>query len=198
MQEGDRYFVEVGGALENKLGITDQQELEKTEYDNTARQIARILQQEPPKVPNFEYLLSLHRQLFEEIYDFAGKIRTVNISKPDSPVPFCYCDFISSESQRIFNELAKMNYLVGMPKPLFIEKLAWLPSELNALHPFREGNGRTIRLFLMLLVKNANYLIDFNFATHDDILVADRAAFAGNLQPLEQLYAKIVQPINLE
>ncbi len=195
MQNDGGYFVEIGEALKNKLGLTDPKELESYEYDITAKHISEVLLSKPPKQPNFEYLLSLHRQLFGEIYDFAGKIRKVNISKPDSPVPFCYSDFIIPEGQRIFDELAKSNYLVGLEKPNFVSKLAWLSSELNALHPFREGNGRTIRLYLMLLARNNNYLLDFNLAPHNQILAADRAAFAGNLAPLQELYAKIVQPI---
>lgn len=190
------YFVKVDGALENKLGITDANKLAKVEYDLVAEQIGQILGSEPPKRPDFNYLLSLHRQLFQEIYDFAGKVRTVNISKPDSPVPFCYADFIFSESQRIFNQLADDSYFIGLPKADFVEKLAWLSSELNALHPFREGNGRTIRLFLDAVATNANYNIDFLIAPHDSIVAADRAAFAGNLAPLIELYNKIVQPIS--
>lgn len=190
------YFVEVGGALKNKLGITDPDKLAKAEYDLVAEQIGQILSSEPPQKPDFDYLLSLHRQLFQDIYDFAGKVRTVNISKPDSPVPFCYADFIFSESQRIFSQLTTDNYFVGLSKDKFIEKLAWLSSELNALHPFREGNGRTIRLFITQLARNAGYLIDFLIAPHDSIIAADRAAFAGNLAPLIELYNKIVQPIS--
>lgn len=190
------YFVEIDGALENKLGITGPDELAKAEYDLVAEQIGQILSSEPPKQPDSNYLLSLHQQLFQKIYDFAGKVRTVNISKSDSPVPFCYADFIFSESQRIFNQLATDNYFVGLPKDRFVEKLAWLSSELNALHPFREGNGRTIRLFITQLARNAGYLIDFLMTPHDSIVAADRAAFAGNLTPLIELYNKIVQPIS--
>lgn len=158
MQNNAGYFVEVGEVLSNKLGITNPKELEAREYDITAKHISEILLSEPPKQPNFEYLLYLHRQIFSEIYDFAGKIRQVNISKPDSPVPFCCSDFIIPESQRIFSKLAEDNYLIGLEKPDFAYKLAWLSSELNALHPFRERNDRTTRLFLMLPARNANFL----------------------------------------
>lgn len=186
------YFVEVGDTMANKLGISDAAELEATEYDITAKKSQYIIKEYQPKIFDFDCMLDIHRQLFEDIYDFAGKVRTVNISKPDSPVPFCYCDFIPSEANRIFTELKNDKYLVGLDQPTFVDKLTYYASELNALHPFREGNGRTTRLFLDLLSNNAGYLIDFNFASRRAILYADTQAFAGNLQPLHDLYRQIV------
>lgn len=186
------YFVETGDVLENKLGISDAAELEKAEYNITDDKLAEALVSLHPSVFDFKCLLDLHKFLFEDIYEFAGKVRTVNISKPDSPVPFCYVDFIPSEADRIFGELAKDKYLVGLELSEFSEKLAYYASEINALHPFREGNGRTARLFLLLMVRNAGYLIDYSIASHRAILHADTEAFAGNLQPLRDLYRQII------
>ncbi len=189
------YFVETGDILENKLGISDADELEKAEYNITDDKLAEALVSLHPSVFDFKCLLDLHKFLFEDIYEFAGKVRTVNISKPDSPVPFCYVDFIPSEADRIFGELAKDKYLVGLELPEFSEKLAYYASEINALHPFREGNGRTTRLFLLLMARNAGYLIDYSIASRRAILHADTEAFAGNLQPLRDLYRQIVVKI---
>lgn len=190
------YFVEVGDVMKNKLGISNAEELEKAEYKITDDKLGEALVNNHPKIFDFNLLLDLHRQLFEDIYDFAGKVRTVNISKPDSPVPFCYCDFIPSEANRIFTELKNDKYLVGLNQPEFVEKLTYYASELNALHPFREGNGRTTRLFLLLMARNAEYLIDYSFASKRAILYADTEAFAGNLNPLRDLYRQIVFKIS--
>lgn len=189
------YFVECGDCLSNKLGLTDPAELQEREYQITAAKTLDVLDETPPVVLDFDYLLNLHAYLFGEIYDFAGKIRTVNIAKPDSPVPFAYADYIHPYADQIFSELKSRHYLTGLDKPAFVAGLAWLSSELNALHPFREGNGRTIRLFLNRLCLNAGYLIDFNLATREEILAADRAAFAGDLAPLERLYTKIAEKL---
>ncbi len=189
------YFVECGDCLANKLNISDSAELQEREYQISAAKTLDVLAEDPPRVLDFDYLLSLHGTLFGDIYDFAGKIRTVNIAKPDSPVPFAYADYIESYAGQIFSELKRRNYFVGLDKPEFVASLAWLSSELNALHPFREGNGRTTRLYLNRLCLNAGYLIDFNLATREEILAADRAAFAGDIAPLEQLYSKIVEKI---
>ena len=186
------YFVETDELLHNKLGITDPAQLASTEYDITARKTSEVIATLHPTVFDFALLLDLHRRLFEDIYDFAGKVRTVNISKPDSPVPFCYCDFIPSESDRIFGELKRDNYLVHLDHDNFVDKLTYYASELNALHPFREGNGRTTRLYLDLLCNHAGYIIDFAFASRRAILYADTQAFAGNLEPLHDLYRQIV------
>lgn len=186
------YFVECGDTLPNKLGISDADELARTEYDLTAQRTQAIINSPTPQKFDLNLLLDLHRQLFGDIYDFAGKFRTVNISKPDSPVPFCYADFLPTEANRIFTELQNDRYLVDLDQPVFVEKLAYYASELNALHPFREGNARTTRLFLDLLCNNAGYIIDFSLASRRAILHADTEAFAGNLAPLRTLYRQIV------
>lgn len=189
------YFVETGEVLANKLGITDADDLADVEYRITDEKTGEILSSYHPKKFDFTCLLGLHQQLFGEVYDFAGQIRTVNIAKSDSPVPFCYADFIPSEADRIFSELASDRYLIGLDHDMFCTKSAYYASELNALHPFREGNGRTIRLFLMLMANHAGYLLDYSQASREEILHADREAFAGNLVPIQTLYHKIVSKI---
>lgn len=110
------YSVEGGDVLENKLGITDSEQL--------------------------------HERLFGKVYPFAGQIRTVNITKQDSSIPFCYAGFIEPEANRIFKDLEVKNYLKNETKAEFVDNIAELAMDLNALHPFREGNGRTIRFYL--------------------------------------------------
>ena len=191
------YFVEGGEVLKNKLGITapvDLKEAEENAFANAASEITAegALNQEL----DFAFLKNLHKRLFGRVYPFAGKIRTVNITKPDSDIPFCMADFIALEADRIFSELKVNNYLKGLPKEKFIDSLAELAIELNALHPFREGNGRTIRLYLQLLADNAGYFLSYDWASHDEIIAADKRAFLGNDTPIKQLYAKIVLPVS--
>ena len=70
--------------------------------------------------------------------------------------------------------------------------------DLNALHPFREGNGRTIRFYLQLLVNNAGYLLDYSEANHEEIIEADKQAFLGNDKFIKKMYNKIVEKIDEE
>ena len=91
-----------------------------------------------------ETFTELHRHLFQDIYSFAGEIRDVNMSKGNTR--FCQMQFIDVELTRFFKELA------GEPEwpnlDMAAQRLAYFKSELNMIHPFREGNGRTIRLFI--------------------------------------------------
>ena len=190
------YFVEGGDILENLLGITDPAKLKETEEDIFSDAAADIISgNNLSSKLDFTFLKNLHKLLFGKIYPFAGQIRTVNIAKADSSVPFCMADFIVPEANRIFTNLKNRDYLQGMPRAEFVPAIADLAINLNALHPFREGNGRTIRLYLQLLAKNAGFLIDFDSVAHNEIIMADRQAFLGNNAPIISLYEKIILPL---
>lgn len=184
------YFVDGESILENKLGIKDQKKLQAIEQNIVTKKTAIILN-ETSTIFDFNFLLHIHKTLFEDIYEFAGKIRTVDIAKPEASVPFAYARFIETEANRIFDVLNAKKYLVNLAVQSFIQEIANLSAELNALHPFRDGNGRTIRLFLILLADNADYLLDYSQASSKEIIDADRLAFEGNPKSLLSLYEKI-------
>ena len=100
---------------------------------------------------DFEFYKLLHRLLFEDIYEWAGSIRRVNMSKKGTS--FCDCRDIERQGALIFKRLKNMNYLVNLEYNDFIDEVTDLYCTLNMLHPFREGNGRTHRLFLTLLIE---------------------------------------------
>ncbi len=160
------------------------------EQDIVTKKTAALLN-EVPDIFDFNFLLHIHKALFEDIYEFAGKIRTVDITKPEASVPFAYARFIETEANRIFGALNDKKYLVNLELQLFIKEIANLSAGLNALHPFRDGNGRTIRLFLILLADNAGYLLDYSQVSSKEIIDADRLAFEGDSRPLLYLFEKI-------
>src|ERR1700724_1971512 len=84
---------------------------------------------------------TIHRHLFQDIYAWAGKFRTVRIAKQGSA--FCYPEYIAGEMQRLFSEFARRKHFRGLARSEFSAKVAHLVADLNAIHPFREGNGRT-------------------------------------------------------
>jgi cell filamentation protein len=184
------YFVNDDDVLENKLGISDPQKFKAAEQDIVVKKTARLLD-EAPTIFNFEYLKHIHKVLFEDIYSFAGQIRMVDIAKPEANAPFAHAKFIESESERIFSDLKNKNYLVGIDKQLFVREIANISAELNALHPFREGNGRTIRLFLILLADHAGYLLDYSQVSAKELINADKLAFEGNSGSLYAVYKKV-------
>ncbi|HUD03368.1 MAG TPA: Fic family protein [Patescibacteria group bacterium] len=185
------YFVDGDDVLENKLGITDSDKLKAAEQEIVTNQTANILS-ESPVVFGLDYLLHVHRVLFDDIYDFAGKLRTVDIAKPDAKAPFAYARFLESESKQVFDDLKSKKYLLGLCKQDFVKEIASLAAELNALHPFREGNGRTIRLFLIMLADNAGYLLDYSQISADELIDADKLAFEGDIKPLLEVYSQVI------
>lgn len=148
------YFVDGDDVLENKLDITDPDKLKAVEQEIVTNQTANILN-EHSTVFDLGYLLHIHKVLFDDIYGFAGKLRTVDVAKPEAKAPFAYVRFLEPESKRVFDGLKGKQYLTGLNRRKFVEEIAGLAAELNALHPFREGNGRAIRLFLIMLADHA-------------------------------------------
>lgn len=149
--------------LENKLGITDQVELAKAE-EKIGKQKARQLfdSDDIHKVEagTFAGLAFIHAYLFEDIYDFAGKIRDVNIAKGD----FSFARMVHLESS--------LKHIDAMPQGTFddiIKKYV----EMNVAHPFREGNGRATRIWLdVMLKKEIRQVVDWNRVDKEDYLSA--------------------------
>lgn len=151
----DPYTDKATGILRNKFGITDQNELDDAESDITSLEIVGLMVNGMPlnSAISFEVMKKIHKQLFGDIYTWAGEIRTINLEKDSTK--FCEYRFIESEGARIFDELAAENLQeVAGDSKRYIERIAYYCSELNALHPFREGNGRTLRTLISILVMN--------------------------------------------
>lgn len=187
------YFTEYDEILENKLGIEDPALLKKAEEDIVFLRLVELEYKPIQGAFDFAHLKLIHRHLFSDIYTKAGKVRSVNIAKEGSP--FCYVQFIDKMQTEIFNHLKDNNFLRGLDKKEFTPKLAELSADLNALHPFREGNGRTIRAFLTQLSKDAGYRILYERTQKNELLTADIAAFYGNLDPLISLFLDLIEPV---
>lgn len=179
------YFTDDNIIQYNKLGIEDADQLKKAEEEIVAARMVEII--ENPVRGNFDFtmLKAIHKKLFSDLYDFAGKVRTVRIAK-DSSV-FCYPEFIQENQSRIFEELKRNRNLQGLSLDDFVKKFAALTGELNALHPFREGNGRAIRIFLKQLAEHAGWYIAYEDMEPEELLNADIKAFNGELGPLIDL-----------
>ena len=112
---------------------------------------------------DINHFVSIHKYLFDEIYPFAGLFRNENIAKDN--FRFAEWEFIEPELRKILNELKGENFLKGLTKETFSERLAYYMAELNVLHPFREGNGRATREFIRQLALYNGYY--FNLAKID-------------------------------
>ena len=153
--------------LINKLDIRDLDKLHIFERKLT---MLRLLEKPINGKFDFKHLQAIHAYIFQDVYGWAGKVRTVDIAKGNM---FCNVRFISSQADVIFSGLKEEHYLAGLDEDMFIKRLAYYFSEINALHPFREGNGRSTRLWLDLILKTElNKVVDWNKINKTDYLLA--------------------------
>lgn len=150
-------------ALENKLGINDLAELARVEEKISKAKAIKLYENniiEDFEVGKFSGLVKIHKFLFEEIYDFAGKVRTVNIAKGNFRfAPVMYLD-------------AALKHIDEMPQSNF-DKIIEKYVEMNIAHPFREGNGRSTRIWLdLILKKEIKLVVDWNKVDKEDYLLA--------------------------
>ncbi len=144
--------------LQNKPGIRDGEALRTFEHE-AAKIRTDELRENPIKGKfDLKHLQDIHKHIFQDVYGWAGEVRSVNISKGGTA--FARSEFIESEGKRIARDIAKDDFLRGMDKPAFVDRLAYHYAELNALHPFREGNGRSTREFIGQLSREAGYEFD--------------------------------------
>ena len=144
--------------LVNKLNIKDPVALEN--YETSVIGLKLMALNKKGITGNFDvnHFVSIHKFLFEDIYTFAGLFRTENIAK--DYFQFAEWEYIESELTRLLNELKNESFLLGLSKEEISKRLAYYWAELNVLHPFREGNGRTTREFLRQLALKNHYILN--------------------------------------
>lgn len=144
--------------LINLLNIRDNKTLQRAESRIAATKLFELRKNE--MIGNFdvEHFIKIHKFLFEDIYPFAGKFRTENIAK--GYFSFAEWEYIDTELRKLLEKLHKSNLLKNDTRAELVKDLAYYLAELNVLHPFREGNGRTIREFIRELAYKNGYLLD--------------------------------------
>jgi cell filamentation protein len=139
----------------------------------------------------FAHYQALHHHFFQDVYAWAGEIRTIRTGKGSNW--FCYPQYIVSEARRVFAELASRNYLGGgASKQAFAEGATWFLSEINAIHPFREGNGRIQLVFLTMLARNAGFDINEKKLRPQPFLAAMIRSFGGDVVPLREEVGRLL------
>lgn len=154
----DSYFYPETTVYKNKLGLKKHDVLRTFEYEQVKIRTEELRLK--PIIGNFDlnHLKKIHKYLYQDVYTWAGNLRLVNISKRDSV--FVKYDQIKNYAQALHEQLKKDFFLKQSTKNQFIERLTIHYAEWNALHPFRDGNGRTIREFMRLLAEEAGYTLD--------------------------------------
>jgi cell filamentation protein len=171
--------------LINKLNIKDNQLLSEAERKIVLTKSYEL--RKNSKIGNFDldHFLKIHEFLFEDIYPFAGKFRNENIAK--GYFSFAEWQYIEPEIKRLFDKLKAENYLQGKSREELVKGLAYYLSELNVLHPFREGNGRTIREFIRELAFFNGYVLDLQNTTSEELLKASVDSIADTKELEETL-----------
>ncbi len=178
--------------LINKLDIRNDKLLAEAEQTITAINYAQIETEMKFVDVDFEFYKGIHRHLFYDIYEWAGMVRSVNLSKKGTA--FCEYDKINELAEKRFERLKKDNFLVDLDFEAFVDEFTDLYVDLNYLHPFREGNGRTHRLFLTLLAQNAGYSIDFSQCDLDMLMIATIKSAQGDAELLRTIISELIKP----
>lgn len=189
----DPYTDPATGLLRNSLGIIDRDALAAAEADITTARLARLAARPIPGRYDLPHLQAIHKEIFGSIYPWAGQIRTVEIAKENTQ--FCRAGMIHNFAEDVFGRLArKDHHLQGLGREDFVTKLADLYGDINALHPFREGNGRTQRAFLAQLAADAGHRLDWTGMDPERNRLASIASITGPNGPLRMMLADLVEP----
>jgi cell filamentation protein len=185
----DPYAYPGSEVLKNLPGLRDAAALQRFEYQRTA--VRNLELQATPIRGRYDlaHLKAIHKHLFQDVDVWAGDLRTVSISKAESR--FAMPELIQGYSTKVFAAIATDDFLRGLEPRAFADRLAHHFGEINAVHPFREGNGRATRAFLSQLAIDAGHRLDYSCTSTDAWIEASRASFFGDVKPASDLFAAI-------
>lgn len=186
----DPYCYPGTDVLKNLPGFQDGETLQKFETEISQWEQARIELTPVEGKFDLSHLREIHRHLFHQVYDWARHIRTGDIRKDETL--FAHHVFIESYGTEVLSKLAKERerWKPGQPPEDFINRLAEYFGEINALHPFREGNGRVQRIFIAQLAQEYGLQIDWSKTTPEEMIHASRLAMIGDNSSLAAILGK--------
>jgi cell filamentation protein len=161
----------------NKFHLTSYADLQRRETPLVLRRLVEL--QHKPILGNFDvtHLQAIHRYLFQDVYDWAGEIRSVSISKPDAMFP--PPQHLKPSLDALFGELAAERFLKDLSAPAWANRAAYYFGEINAIHPFREGNGRAQREFIRELALVDRHSLVWADQTLEEMIDASKRSFLG-------------------
>ena len=184
-EKSSDYFYENTKILVNNLNIRDKEKLHNVERKLTSLRLSELHSNPLKGKFDFEYLKSINKYLFQDLYPWAGEIRKSELAKLDL---FCLYNNIEIFAKSIFDELAQENYYINYSIDDKIVKLVNLFGNINALHPFREGNGRTQRLFIENLANINGIDLDLTRISQEYMIAASHLSMNGDNKLLMELF----------
>ena len=182
-----KYTYGMTDVLKNKLNIRNQEELKEYEKKVVALKLLSIMKAVYEKFENNfneERLRFIHKYLFSEVYDFAGEYREENITKDN----FKFSDYrYIKDNIKIIMEKISLDKLTNLTEDELVRFISSIMTDLNVLHPFRDGNGRATREFIRELLEYLGYEIDFFLIDYDKIIEASKIAVIDESKQIELL-----------
>ena len=191
----DPYVYPGTTVLKNIPGIRNQEVLDRFEADRVGQRSLELIEHPPPGLFDISHLQQIHRYLFQDIYEWAGHFRTVDIAKGNSY--FAHVPYIQSTLEDLFGKLSEEQHLRGVNQEAFASRGAEILGTLNAVHPFREGNGRTQREFVRELADKNGYWVDWSKVSREELYKASDVSFMHADNTLfEELLKNAIEPID--
>ena len=181
--------------LISKLDIQDELALAETEAAVVLGKASLLDQQPIPGVFDFDHYKRIHQFLFCDLYDWAGQIRTINLSKKGTA--FVPAAEIESCAVACFKRLAEFSG-EGMSHRELAEEVADFYHTVNMLHPFREGNGRTQRIFFTQWIRSLGYDFDLSSVDPDAFMIATIYAAQGVMDQLADFFEQMIEQPQME
>ena len=174
----DPYVYPGTGILRNLLDLKDAQ---------TLAQLAALRLEGAYDLP---HLQGFHRFIFQDVYAWAGELRRVPLAKPGGM--FALPEHVEGYAASVLRQLAQEHHLRGLSREQFVERLAYYYAEINAVHPFREGNGRAERAFLRQLALDAGHTLGWESLDANRLVYASQLSFQGDNLPMRDLIDRAV------
>lgn len=191
----DPYVYPESNVLKNLAGIENHDRLQQFEAISTVHRISELYFHPIAGVLDLTHLQRIHRNIFQDVFSWAGEFRTVDIRK-EGEFWFCRHEFIEQSLIALLNKLKDENHLQGTTPQQFGASAGYYMNELNTVHPFREGNGRVQREFIRDLGLNAGLQVDWTRVTREEMYTASIVGFQrGDSQPLIDLITKITTTV---
>lgn len=194
----DPYLIPHTRVLKNKLNVQTQEDLDFFENDLVSVRSYKLYENLPHAEGTVKQLQWIHHYLFQDVYDWAGQIRTIDMTKGGGE-PFHPLEYMGVGIRYCEQTLKNDNLLQGLSIDEFISKLSVNYNNFNVLHPFREGNGRTQRVFWDIVARDAGYHLDWGLITQR---VNDKASIQAkdinDTKLLEDMFRIITKPLQVE
>ena len=177
--------------LINKFNIKDENILKDLETTGTFSKITEYSLNPLFNTFDVNHYKAIHKYLFDDIYEWAGEYRSVDMSKKGTS--FAKAESIDKLMTKCFARLQAKNCFLGLSFDIFVDSIVDFYCVTNMIHPFREGNGRTQRLFLTQLINLNNYSIDFSEIDTDELMIATIQAANGVTDYLKGIFKNAIK-----